>query len=204
MLRGDGNENGEKTTIGPISKKVTLHVQNTFFVHFLVVVLHDYNLTLSETSWLHVLRKKGRTCSFSLSLTSHFSFPLSLLASISHFLIAATKFHVVTPKKCFVCFFPLAIALFLVELRFASLVCRPTFSFFFSLSLSLSPLSLYSKFVDMTINLSLILYTTRIQKHFPLSVFVVFDSLVVSSSQEVGVQTLSCQNNLKFGIDLHD
>ena len=38
MLRGDGNENGEKTTIGPISKKVTLHVQHTFFVHFLVVV----------------------------------------------------------------------------------------------------------------------------------------------------------------------
>ena len=152
MLRGDGNENGEKTTIGPISKKVTLHVQHTFFVHFLVVVLYDYNLTLSETSWLHVLLKKGRTCSFSLSLTSHFSFPLSLLASISHFLIAATKFHVVPPKKRLVCFFPLVIALFLVERLF----CRPTFSFL-SLSLSLSPLSLYSKFVDMTINLSLIL-----------------------------------------------
>ena len=106
MLRGDGNENGEKTTIGLISKKVTLHVQHTFFVHFLVVVLHDYNLTLSETSWLHVLRKKGRTCSFSLSFTSHFSFPLSLLASISHFLISATKFHVVPPKKMSRLFFP--------------------------------------------------------------------------------------------------
>ena len=138
MLRGDGNENGEKTTIGPISKKVTLHVQHIFFVHFLVVVLHDYNLTLSETSWLHVLLKKGRTCSFSLSLTSHFSFPLSLLASISHFLIAATKFHVVPPKKCLVCFFPLAIALFLVELRFAGLSPYFFFFFFFSLSLSLS------------------------------------------------------------------
>ena len=106
MLRGDGNENGEKTTISLISKKVTLHVQHTFFVHFLVVVLHDYNLTLSETSWLHVLRKKGRTCSFSLSFTSHFSFPLSLLASISHFLISATKFHVVPPKKMSRLFFP--------------------------------------------------------------------------------------------------
>ena len=27
---GEGNENGEKTTIGLISKKATLHVQHTF------------------------------------------------------------------------------------------------------------------------------------------------------------------------------
>ena len=66
MLRSEGNENGEKTRIGLISKQVTLHVQHTFFVRFFAVVLHDYNVTLSETSWLHVLRKKCRTCSFSL------------------------------------------------------------------------------------------------------------------------------------------
>ena len=30
MLSGEGNENGEKTAIGPISKKATLHVQHTF------------------------------------------------------------------------------------------------------------------------------------------------------------------------------
>ena len=30
MLSGEGNENGEKTTIGLISKKATLHVQHTF------------------------------------------------------------------------------------------------------------------------------------------------------------------------------
>ena len=35
MLGGGGNENAEKTTIGLISKKTTLHVQHTFFVHFL-------------------------------------------------------------------------------------------------------------------------------------------------------------------------
>ena len=29
MLSGEGNENGEKTTIGLISKKATLHVQHT-------------------------------------------------------------------------------------------------------------------------------------------------------------------------------
>ena len=45
MLSGEGNKNGEKT-ISPISKKATLHVQHTFFVHFLAVVLHDYNVKL--------------------------------------------------------------------------------------------------------------------------------------------------------------
>ena len=35
MLSGEGNENGEKTTIGLISKKATLHVQHTFFCTFL-------------------------------------------------------------------------------------------------------------------------------------------------------------------------
>ena len=49
MLSGEGNENGEKTTIGLISKKATLHVQHTFFVHFFTVVLHDYNVKLPET-----------------------------------------------------------------------------------------------------------------------------------------------------------
>ena len=50
MLSGEGNENGEKTTICLISKKATLHVQHTFFVHFFAVVLHEYNVTLPETS----------------------------------------------------------------------------------------------------------------------------------------------------------
>ena len=55
----------------------------------------------------------------------------------------------------------------------------------------------------MTINHSLILKTTRIQKHFPLSVFVCIDSLVLSASQEAGGNTLSRQNNPTFGIGLH-
>ena len=51
MLSGEGNENGEKTTIGLISKKTTLHVQHTFFfLHFFAVVLHDHNVKLPETS----------------------------------------------------------------------------------------------------------------------------------------------------------
>ena len=48
MLSGEGNENCKKTTIGLISKKATLHVQHTFFVHFFAVVLHDYNVKLQQ------------------------------------------------------------------------------------------------------------------------------------------------------------
>jgi len=53
MRSGEGNENGEKTKIGLISKKATLRVQRTFFAHFFSVVLHDYNVKLPEASWLH-------------------------------------------------------------------------------------------------------------------------------------------------------
>ena len=81
-------------------------------------------------------------------------FPLSLIftqvaASISYFLTTATKFHVVPPTKnvSFV-FFYLALALFLLELRWPVALL--------SLFLCLS-LSLFSNFVDMTINLNLTL-----------------------------------------------
>ena len=94
----------------------------------------------------------------------HFLFSLSLIFT----LLAATKFDVVPPTKnvSFV-FFSLALVLLLVALHWP-VALR---SHFLRLSLSL-----YSKFVDMTINLSLILYITRIQKHFPLSIFVFIDS----------------------------
>ena len=50
----------------------------------------------------------------------------------------------------------------------------------------------------MTINLSLILKTTRIQKQFPLSVFVFIDSFVVSALQDAGGYPNSRQNNLEL------
>ena len=98
MLSGEDNENGEKTTVGLISKKATLHPQHTFFVHFFAVVLHDDKVKLPEASWLRILWRKCLTFSCSLF------FPLSLIftqvaASISHFVTAATKFHVVPPTK---------------------------------------------------------------------------------------------------------
>ena len=196
MRSGEGNENGEKTTIGLTSKKPTFHVQYTFSVHFFTVVLHDYYVKIPETSWLHVLWRNCRKCSCSL-----FVFSLSLIftlvtASISHFLTAATKFHVVHPTKKVSFAFPLSLYLFF-SLSFAGL--SPYFLFFSVF------LFLYIRnFWTWQLNLSLILSTTRIQKCFPLSVFVFIDSLVVSASQEVGGHIPSHQNNLTSGIGLHE
>ena len=82
---------------------------------------------------------------------AHFHLAL-VAASISHFVTAATKFSCCSSnKKCLLCFLSLALGLFRPFSRWASLACR-----LLSLFLCLS-LSLYSKFVDMTINLSLIL-----------------------------------------------
>ena len=150
MLSGEGHA-GElwKTIIGLISKKATLHVQHTFFVHFFAVVLHDHNVKLPET----FLWRKCRTCSRSL----FFSLPLifTLHWWPLAFLILSPplqNFHVVLPtKKCLLCFLSLALDLCRPFSRWASLACR-----LLSLFLCLS-LALYSKFVDMTINLSLIL-----------------------------------------------
>ena len=46
MLRGEGMQ--RRRTV--ISKKATLQVQHTFFVHFFAVVLHNYNVKLPEAS----------------------------------------------------------------------------------------------------------------------------------------------------------
>ena len=70
-----------------------------FFVHFFVVVLHDYNVKLSETSQLHVLWRKCRTYSRSLFFTAaHFHLAL-VAASISHFVTAAAKFSCCSSNK---------------------------------------------------------------------------------------------------------
>ena len=107
-----------------------------FFVHFFAVVLHDYNVKLPETSQLHVLWRKCRTCCrsiFSLPLifTLHW-WPLAFLIFSS----PLQNFHVVLPqKKCLLCFylsFQISVAPFLVELRW------PAAHFlFFYLSLTL-------------------------------------------------------------------
>ena len=116
----------------------------------------------------------------------HFHLAL-VAASISHFVTTATKLSCCS----------LALDLCRPLSRWASLACHPL-----SLFLCFS-LALYSKFLDMTINLSLILYKTRIQKKFPLSVFVLIDSLVVSASQDAGGYAISRQNNLELHLGCH-
>ena len=140
MLSGEGNENGEKTKIGLISKKATLHVQHTFFVHFFAVVLHDYNVKLPETSWLHVLWRKCRTCSCSLFFHCR-SFSPSWPLAVLIFSPPLQNFMLFLQQKMSPLFFLLVLALFLFELRWPVALL--------SLFLCLS-LSLFSKFVDMT------------------------------------------------------
>ena len=180
MLSAEGNENRQKTTTGLISN---LARAAHFFVHFFAVVLHDYNVKLSEFSQLHVLWRKCRRCSCYLFFSLPLTFTL-VAASIPHFLTAATKFSCCLSNN-FSFLFSLSSSLSLLFLlSFAGLL--PTFSF------SLPSLYLYSKYVDLTINLSLILQTTRIQKQFPLSVFVFI--IVVSASQDAGGYVISPQN----------
>ena len=147
MLSGEGNA-GErwKTTIGLISKNATLHVQHPFFsislLLFCTTTTWNFQELLSYTFF--------RSLFFSLSLifTLHW-WPLAFLILSP----PLQNFHVFLPtKKCllclFVCFLSLALDLSLPFVRWASLACL-----LLSLFLHLS-LSLYFKYVDMTINLS--------------------------------------------------
>ena len=112
------------------------------------------------------------------------------------FLILSRPLQNFHPRRCssnkqwLLCFLSLALDLCRPFSRWVSLACG-----LLSLFLCLS-LALYSKFVDMTINLRLILWTTRMQKQFPLSVLVFIDSLVVSASQDAVGYAISRQNNL--------
>ena len=174
MPSGKGNENCEKTTIGLISKKASLHVQHTFFCTFLCrCFLYDYNVKVPETQYtffggnvvcvlVHFL---FHFCSFSPCIGGRQN------SSCCHHRYKIFMLFFQQKNSSFVFFYlslQISVALFIVELRW------PAVYF-----LCLSP-ALYSKFVYMTINLSLILQTTRIQKQFPLSVLVFINySLVV-------------------------
>ena len=153
MLSGEGNA-GErwKITIGLISKKATLHVQHTFLYIFLPLFW-----TTTKWSFLKLLCYTfygGNVVRFLFHLffiAAHFHLAL-MAASISHFVTATKKFSCCSyNKKYLLCFLSVALALCRPFSRWASLAFRLLYLF---LCLSLA---LYSKFVDMTINLSLIL-----------------------------------------------
>ena len=135
MLSGEGNENGEKTTIVLISKKATLHVQHTFFAHFFAVVLHDCNVKLPET---FLIEEMSYVFSFTFFFTAaHFHLAL-VAASISHFVTAATKFSCCSSNKKMSPLFFISRSRSLspfFSLSFAGL--PPTFSFSLSFSCSI-------------------------------------------------------------------
>ena len=115
MLGGEGNENGENTIIGLISKKSNF----TRAAHFFC------NVKLPGYTFYGGI--KCCTCSFSFFVFTVALFTL-VAASISHFLTAATKFHVVPPtKKCLLCFFLSRSGSFSPALSL--LTSRPTCSF---------------------------------------------------------------------------
>ena len=153
MLSGEGNA-GErwKTAIGLISKKATLHVQHTFLYIslplFCTTTTWNFQKRLSYTFYGgNVVRVPVHFFSLPLIFTLHW-WPLAFLILSP----PLQNFHVVLPtKKCLLCFLSLALNLCRPFSRWASLACR-----LLSLFLCLS-LALYSKFVDMTIYLSLIL-----------------------------------------------
>ena len=104
-------------------------MQHTFFVHFIVVVLYDYNVKLPETSRVTRFMEE-------VSLLTVFTL---VNASISHFLTAATNVPCCSSNKKMSPLFLISRSSSLsryFSLSFADL--SPTFSF-----------SLYSKFVDM-------------------------------------------------------
>ena len=133
MLGCKDNENGEKTTIGLISKNATFTRAVHFFVYFIAVALHDYNVKLAETSWLHVLCRKRRTCSCSPFFHCRSFSPWWPLAFL-FFSPLLQNFMLFLQQKVSPLFFlSLAVAVLLVELRWPVL-----YFLFFSVSLSLS------------------------------------------------------------------
>ena len=113
MLCGEGNENGEKTTIGLISKKATLHVQHTFFCTFLcrcfARLRRETSRNFSVTQFL-----EKNVVRFLVHLFNAAHFHLALVAaSICHH-----RYKISNNKNCFLCFFiSCSRSLSLVELR---------------------------------------------------------------------------------------
>ena len=155
MLNGVGRERG---------KKKTTTIQHPFFYISLS------QLSQRETSLQHVLWRKccmsSQKILFALLLVLLFAFILHCRSFLARWLLSflifsppVQNFHVVLPTK-FVSF------VFYLSLFFSVLELLQPVAYF-SRFLYLC-LCLYSKFVEMTINLSLILQTTRIQKQFLL------------------------------------
>ena len=145
-------------------------MQHTYFVHFFC---RCFARLQRETSRNFLVTRFMEEMSYVFSFTFFFHCrsisPSALVAaSISYFLTATTKLSCCSSNKKNVSFSCLSLSLDLCcpFSGWASLACR-----LLSLFLCLS-LPLFSKFVDVTVNLSLIVQTTRIHgnnSRFPFS-----------------------------------
>ena len=177
MLSDEANENGEKTATGLISKKTILKVQHTFLYISLP-------LFCTTTAW-NFQKLPGYTFFGGkvVLVFVHFFFSRRSLhpGGPKHFSFSYRRYKISccsSNKKCLLCFF-LSLQLFF-SLSFAGL--SPYFLFFSVFLFLYIP-----NFLGMTINLSLYFRQHgQVQKHFPLSVFVFIDSLVVFASQDAG------------------
>ena len=120
MLSVEGNENGEKATISLIRKKATLHVQHICFVY---IFLHENNVKLPEASCMvtNFMEEISQVAHFHPGRCKHFSF------SHRRYKISCCSSN----KNCLLCFFSLALALFLVELRWPVALLSLFLCFFF-------------------------------------------------------------------------
>ena len=147
MVSGEGNaREWWKTTVGLIGKKSNFARAAHFFCTFLCRCFARPQRETFRNFFYG--GNVVRVLVHFFFTAAHFHLAL-VAASISHFVTAATKFSCCSSnKKCILCFLSLALDLCRPFSRWASLACR-----LLSLFLCLSP-ALYSKFVDMTINLS--------------------------------------------------
>ena len=184
MLSGEGNNKRSNQQNSNFAR--TAHFFCTFLCHWFARLQRETSRNLFDVT--RCLEKMSYMFSFTffalpLIFTLH-CWPLAFLLLSP----PLQNCHVVLPtKKCLLCFY-LSLALDL---------CRRTY---FSFSVFLL---LYIPVVDMTINLSLTLQTTLIQKQFQLSVCVFIDLQLSLFSQDSGGYAISRQNNLELHLDCH-
>ena len=128
MLSGEGNENGEKTTICLISKKATLRVQHTFL--YISLPLFCTTITRNFQKLPGYTFNRGNV----LRVLVH------IFSTVAHFrpggrwhFLFSRRYKISccsSNKKCLLSFFYLALALFLVELRWPVALLSSFFSVF--------------------------------------------------------------------------
>ena len=123
-----------------ISKKATFRVQHTFCTFLCRCFARLQRETSRNFLVTRFMEEMSYVLSFNFFTTAHFHFAL-VAASISHFLIAATKFPCCSStKKVSPLFLSLVLDLCRPFSRWASLACRPLSLFLsFSYSIDIPP-----------------------------------------------------------------